>query len=801
MSSSLKSSVLICLATSLLPVANRLPAADQTSAGERAFFENKIRPILAKHCYKCHSAVSKDLGGKLLLDTRGGMLKGGESGPALVPGRPDESLLVQSLRYDGHEMPPKAQLPEATINDFIKWVKMGAPAPRRTIAATKPSAKSPATANNESLWSFQPVRNPALPKANDKTWPRDSIDQFVLARIEQAQLSPAADAEPAVLIRRLFYDLIGLPPTGEELTRWSSRFSVLGESGNTLKRELQHDAIAELVDTLLASPRFGERWGRHWLDVARYAESNGNDGLSRNPTFPHAWRYRDYVIQSFNDDVPYDRFITEQIAGDLLPAKSDEEKDRLLIATGFLALGAKPAKAMNVNFEMDIVADQIDVIGSGIMGLSVACARCHDHKHDPIPTRDYYALGGIFTSSETMWGRAGLVGLTAPQTPLHVLKTASRKAPPPEAAALFKAAWAKTPNRNPDKPAHKYAPDDALAMGVRECKKPADCKINIGGESKKLGAAVPRGFLSSCQTAEANISINPKESGRLQLAQWLTRREHPQTARVMVNRIWLHLFGQAIVGTPDDFGVYGDRPSHPDLLDHLATRFTDNGWSVKRIIRDIVLSRTYQLGNHTDSITRHADPDNRLYTRHQRRRLDAESLRDSILAASGQLNLQPADGSLVRHLDVLVNQAGNLHHPSNHRSIYLCMLRNSPPPELSAFDLPDAVGVKGKRNVTTLPTQALFLINSPFVVRQASRFAARLLAKSVLDDADRIREGYHCALKREPSTAELKRAIDLVKSVENDLRASVSDPEVRHTKTWSAFCQALLASNEFRYIE
>jgi len=603
----------------------------------------------------------------------------------------------------------------------------------------------------------------------------------VLARIESAGLSPAVDASSTTLVRRLYYDLIGLPPSMDQVERFAAARETHGQA-----------AVEQLVDELLQSHHFGERWGRHWLDVARYAESNGNDGLGRNPTFPHAWRYRDYVIAAFNRDVPYNRFLTEQIAGDLLPSDSPESRDQHLIATGFLALTAKPAKAMNTNFAMDVVADQIDVIGSGIMGISVACARCHDHKFDPIPTRDYYALAGILTSTETMWGIAANEGLTAPTTDLHVLNAAPQTLPPDgfvETVLVLESSTGK-PKAIP-KP--KWPAGTPLAMGVRDVKEPADCKININGDAKKLGEIAPRGFLSACQTeAIQSLNVDPQQSGRLQLAQWMTHDTHPLTARVMVNRIWLHLFGEGIVRTPDDFGIYGERPTHPLLLDHLANRFIDGGWSIKRLIRTIVLSRTYQLSSTPSGDSADQDAENRLLSRHQRRRLDAESLRDSMLAVSQQLNPAPADGSIIRHRDILVNLAGNLHEPSQRRSVYLCYLRSSPPPELAAFDIPDFTKVTGHRDISTVPGQALHLFNNPFVIAQAEHFA-RLIESSSQDDRERIRGAFRRALHREPSQSEMKRALELIQSTESALNDD--------HKAWCSLCQALLITNEFRYVD
>ena len=401
-----KASVAVRMMFCLMSLSAQSAAAETLSGKDRALFENKIRPALVKYCYECHSTDSKELGGSLRLDSRAGVLAGGQSGRTLVAGNPKDSLIIQALRYDGLEMPPDQQLPERMIRDFETWIRRGAADPRVEVKqqddqnALDPSA----------VWSFLPRTVPAIPKVVDKTWPRDPIDNFVLARIESTGLTPTKDADARTLIRRLYFDLIGLPPAADDVDRF------VGEYSRDPDASARH-----LVDRLLGSPRFGERWGRHWLDVARYGESNGDDGLGRNASFPHAWRYRDYVINALNRDVPYDRFVTEQIAGDLLDAETAAERNRQLTATGFLAIGAKPAAAMNNNFAMDVVDDQINAVCTAVMGLSVACARCHDHKHDPIPTRDYYALAGIFTSTETLYGLAANEKLTAPPTQLHAL--------------------------------------------------------------------------------------------------------------------------------------------------------------------------------------------------------------------------------------------------------------------------------------------------------------------------------------------------------------------------------------------
>ncbi len=747
------------------------------SGDDLAFFEKKIRPVLVQHCYECHAADSKKIGGKLLLDSRNAIRTGGESGPALVGGKPEASLIIQALRYDGLEMPPDEPLPDSVVNNFVDWVRRGAPDPRTDEAL----AAEATPGDPHALWSLRPTENPPLPVVQDPTWPRDPLDRFVLARIEAAGLAPTRDANSRTLVRRLYYDLIGLPPSVEDV----ERFVAARQRGDGR-------AVERLVDDLLASPHFGERWGRYWLDVARYGESNGNDGLSRNPIFPHAWRYRDYAIAAFNADMPYDQFLTEQIAGDLLPSDSPEEHDRHLVATGFLAMASKPAKAMNNNFDMDVVADQIDVVGRGIMGLSVGCARCHDHKFDPIPTRDYYALAGIFTSTETLWGVAANETLTAPATDLHVLQAAPKVLPPADFVETVLVLESNTGKPKPI-PKPKWPPGTPLAMGVRDRGKPADCKINIKGDAGKLGEAVPRGFLTAISfDPSESVKVDPQHSGRLQLARWLTCSDHPLTARVMVNRIWLHLFGEGIVRTPDDFGVYGGRPTHPQLLDHLATGFVNDGWSVKRLIRRIVLSRTYQLSSNAERESIEADTANHLLARHNRRRLDAESLRDSMLKVSGQFDPQPGQGSIIRHRDILVNLAGNLHQPSNRRSVYLCYLRSSPPPELAAFDLPDFTTVTGRRDESTVPGQALHMFNSPFVVEQAACFGRRVLSGAG-DDEGRVRLAFRYALCREPSQQEIAEILQLVQFLKSDLNSE--------DKAWAGLCQALLATNEFRYVD
>jgi cytochrome c553 len=759
-------------------------AADDKAA--IAFFESKIRPALVKHCYECHSEDSKKLGGKLRLDTKEMTLKGGESGSALVAGKPGESLLIHALKWeDNLEMPPEEPLPPAVIADFEKWITMGAPDPR----SGPPVPVAPPVETKTTHWSFQPVRNPPVPAVKEAAWPKSEVDRFLLAEIEKAGLKPTGDAPAEVLVRRLSFDLTGLAPSYDRVQSFIADHQARGE-----------EAVAALVDELLASPHFGERWGRHWLDVARYGESNGNDGLSRNATFPHAWRYRDYVIAAFNEDRPFDVFVREQLAGDQMPAENDVQRDRQLVATGFLAIGAKPAKAMNENFDMDVVDDQIAVVGSGILGISVACARCHDHKHDPIPTRDYYALAGIFKSTETMWGMAAHEGLTAPPTDLHVLKTAPKWSPP--AGFVETVVPIQSDTGKPRAiPKSKWPEGTPLAMGARDRPAPEDARLNLKGESTKLGDRVPRGFLSACVMPGEKVVEKKSESGRLELAQWITRPDHPLPARVFVNRAWQHLFGQGLVGTPDDFGIYGDKPSHPELLDFLATRFVkEHQWSMKALVRELVLTRAYRLDSAAEPDLLEADPDNRLVTRHLRRRLDAEAIRDRLLTATGELELTPPDGSVIRHRDIMVQLAGNLHEPSRYRSVYLCYLRNSPPPELAPFDLPDALAVAGKRETSAAPAQLLFFLNSPFVVEQSRLFARKLIAPGRSEEAiatDAIRRIFG----RDALDGEIARAISLIRDADAQLSDRQPDAKLRREWAWATACQALLATNEFRYVD
>ena len=794
------------------------PAESGASAEQVAFFEKSIRPVLAEKCYKCHSAESEKVKGGLLLDTRDGIRGGGDSGHAVVPGNLEESLLIKALRYTDKDiaMPPEksgGKLPAAVIADFEKWVKMGAPDPRESSGG-KVAKKKIDFVEARKFWAFQLPRAAPLPPVKDTAWPRTDIDRFVLAGLEAKNLKPVADADPRVLIRRIYFDLIGLPPTPEEVVAF------VPES----VRDPQ-SAIRNCTDRLLASPQFGERWGRHWLDVARFAESSGKE---RNFTFPEAWRYRDWVIGALTADKPYDQFIRDQIAGDLLPAKDAAERDAHLVATGFLALGPKSLNEKNrEQFRMDLVDEQIDATSRAVLGLTVACARCHDHKFDPVPQKDYYALAGIFRSTETFFGTDAAGGKNKNATAL--LPLSESLAPSAQAAPAKNARLADFLAQNPAKaqrfknltPAKKARvlerfagkaganqpepvtkSDGERAMGVRDGK-PSDSRVLVRGELDQPGERVSRGFVTVLGSGSAP-TIPASTSGRAELADWLVSESNPLTARVMANRAWLHLVGAGLVRTADNFGATGDKPSHPELLDFLALKFMADGWSVKSLIRTIVLSRAYQLGSAWDAKNYEADPDNVLLWRASPRRLDAEAIRDAMLAASGRLELKPPTGSVVANVgDGYIGKGlrpEQFDVTANYRSVYLPVVRDFVPDALAIFDFAEPSLVVASRDVTNVPSQALYLMNNDFVIAQSQAMAKRILS-TPLDYPTRISLAYHLALSRPPTEAERTRADTYLRAEARGLMTAKSGnvPEASEA-SWATLCQALFACAEFRYL-
>jgi hypothetical protein len=787
--------------TSLPPQVAAASVSLTPTSEQLAYFKKDVRPILVNHCYACHSAATNTRGG-LRLDTSIGIQTGGNAGPAAIPGNPEKSPLLKrvSLADPQHRMPKdSAPLSHAEIATLTTWIKQGAVLPDETeklppLSATLTRTYSKLKAQH---WAFQPLTDPQVPQVSNKAWSAGNIDKFVLVELAKNKLAPVKDADQDTLIRRVTYDLTGLPPTPEAVA--------------SFRRNHSRHAYEHLVDRLLASPRYGERWGRHWLDIARYAESTGP---SRNVPYPHAWRYRDYVINSVNQDVPYNRFIQEQIAGDLLPAASPTDRDRLLIATGFLALGVKDVnQRFPSRFLMDNVDDQIDTVTRSVLSMTVSCARCHDHKFDPIPTKDYYALAGIFTSSDTATGlnsHMGGAGLSyyVPKD-LLLLSSASKAVAPPageaqkltvQIVAARKAIEALRDTPQASDPAGKktiaalnrsalHLQETRLDLvdlatrgygihGVREGYV-ADTSVRIRGIEERHGPTVPRGFLTAF-VVPGVPSVDPKQSGRLQLAEWLTNSTNPLTARVAVNRIWEHLFGQGIVSTVDNFGVTGDRPSDPELLDYLASDFIHNGWSSKKLIREIVLSHTYRLGSGFPQQYKDVDPNNRLLWRHSPRRLEAEEIRDSILFSSGSLNLTPPAGSPARQLKMIELQDGNAlvktlnveADHSSYRSIYLPLLRGITPHTLAAFDPVTQSLVTGQRDVTIVPTQALFMLNSTFVRQQSLALAGRLLAEPDHNISSQIRSAYGLVLCRTPTKEELSRDIQFINKYETTYRTT-----------------------------
>ena len=751
-----------------LALATLAGAAESPTGEALEFFETKIRPVLAVNCYTCHSAEAKTRMGGLSLDTRDGIREGGLRGHAVVPGDVEGSIVLQALRYDGTlKMPPTGKLPDEVIANFEEWIKMGAPDPREV--KVKQAASTIDVERGRQYWAFVPPQNKPLPAVADASWPLGAIDHHVLAGMEKRGLRPAPDAEKTDLLRRVTFDLTGLPPTAEEV--------------DAFLQDKDESAYRRVVDRLLESDRFGERWGRHWLDVVRYADTIGR---TRNYPFPVAWRYRDYVIQSFNEDKPYDRFVQEQIAGDLLPFDSPEQRMDNQIATGFLAIGANDLNEPDAKqFDMDVADEMINVSTRSMLALSVGCARCHDHKFDPIPTKDYYALATIFRSSELRNGLrrrpqfgAGyfhpnrLVSLDG----LPDYSSADGAAIRAERDRIWTALLAaqkardRTKTRALTRELREVPLPENLAIGVTEAGETAALKVNIGGDPHTLGEPVEAGFVQVLYPADAELPpIKKGDSGRLQLAEWLTRRDNPLTARVMANRVWHHLFGKGLVATVDNFGSSGRQPTNQALLDYLAVQFMDQGWSVKSLIREIVSSRAYRLSTGFDKDNFESDPDNDYLWRANLRRLEVESLRDSVLFVSGELEVGPPPPSPIYEIDP--NQqfrtaGGGLKSwelEESYRSVYVPVIRNHGNRFFEVFDFPEPSETHGTRDITTGPSQALFMMNSDFVRTHALTAAERLLASRSNDEA-RVRTMFRQVLSRDPSAEESNKAVTHVRA-------------------------------------
>jgi mono/diheme cytochrome c family protein len=918
-------------------VASLAPMAlcdDAAVSPQLEFFEKKVRPLLVAHCYECHSA--NDVKGGLLLDSAAGWQKGGDSGIAIVPFEPNSSRLIEAVRYGNEDlqMPPTGRLSPQDIETLEQWVAQGAIDPRDSAAAP---AHAPLVGmsieEGRKFWSMTPIQIQKVPEPKQSEWVRTPIDAFVLSGLESANLQPAPQADNRTLIRRATFDLTGLPPSAAEVTAF-------------LEDESE-DAYSRLIDRLLQSADYGVRWGRHWLDVARYADSNG---LDENLAFGNAWRYRDYVVDAFNNDKPFDRFLKEQIAGDLLPDVTIESR----IATGFLVLGAKVlAEPDREKLDMDTIDEQLDSTGKAFMGMTFGCARCHDHKFDPIKQSDYYSLAAIFRSTKTFgdtnlgaikhWNeysfaseeeKAALkkvdeevaakksaaasykaeatnrlrinvrekasVYLTAaakidPDTSLNELKTLAeplglhprvlhhcrqhlkfhsddplfRKwrelqavgdfegiqqhystlfASADAALATVKAADAAATSSGdsaldavraavddpsgflalPPKPefaldettlaefhrlseiarvVESRAADESSAMSVSDGAVLTSLPICVRGNHRNLGDAVPRDFPPVMKPDDSVMVLPENQSGRLQLAEWMATPDHPLTARVIVNRIWRWHFGRGLVASTDNFGVLGDKPSNPQLLDWLAYEFSHSGWSIKALHRLIMTSNAYQMDSQHPHSAEFSvvDPEVELLWRFRRQRLDAEQIRDSVLLISGRLEKQLGGKTVpLRNRQFVFDHTSIDHtkYDSLRRAIYLPVIRNNLYTMFEQFDFPDPTMPTGNRNATVVAPQALLMMNSELVIESADAMARHLL-EDRSDPVHRIELGYIRALSRAPTDAEVRQALDFVLllaplSSSND--ASEESQRQTELHAWSLFCQTLMASNEFIYV-
>jgi len=907
------------------------------------FFERKVRPILAANCVNCHGKEKQK--GELRLDAKAGFAAGGETGPLAKPGDPDKSLLVQVVRYDGDvKMPPKGKLSDAEIATLATWVKGGAPWPDDGIAGTKTGEAFDAAARAKALWSFRPVRRPATPEVKGQSSEvRNPIDAFLLAKLRDNGLSFAPPAEKRVLLRRVTFDLTGLPPTPEEIAAF-------------LKDD-SPDAYEKVVERLLASPAYGERWARHWLDLVRYAETHGHEF---DFEIPDAWRYRDYVVRALNADLPYDRFLTEHVAGDLLPDPRRNPKDgtnESLLATAFWWLGEAKHSPVDSRAELaDRIDNQIDVFGKAVLGLTVACARCHDHKFDPIATKDYYALFGVLASSRyhvadvgdpaatvklldeikelrgrtpanpdrevggeansawrektvafeefgdgwrSRWDAAGLAfrpeagagfphsgrearkltgalrsptftidrryltlrvagreararvilnGLQLIQNPIYggLAQTVNHgdelrwltfdlgmwKGQPAYLelldesggyVAVTEARFADTPP--PNEPGPKVPQPPAAAADdppevkrihdrVRELEsripEPSraptardgtgiDERVFVRGSHKTLGIDAPRAFLGVLDPTP----FKSKGSGRLELAKAVTDPANPLTARVIVNRLWKHHFGEGIVRSPDDFGNQGQPPTHPELLDWLAGELVARQWSLKHMHRLMVTSAAYRQSSRATpeqaSKTTTADPQNKLLHRQNVRRLEAEAIRDAVLVVSGRIDRTTEGPGVLPHLtEHQVGRGRPLSGPIDgrgRRSLYLAVRRNFLNPLFTAFDYPTPFTAIGRRTVSNVPAQALVMLNNPFVLQQAELWAKRVLATPGRSPEDRVREMYEAAFGRGPTREELTAATEFLAEQGREYG------EADHPKAWSDLAHVLLNAKEFVFVE
>jgi len=784
------------------PAQETVHPAPLTSDGVE-FFEKQIRPLLVKHCYECHGPESDPAEGDLRLDTRQGLLQGGKSGAIVLPREPEQSRLITAVRYTDPlvQMPPDGKLSDREIDALVEWVRRGAPDPRSDDAAQPATSSASVSDDRRQWWSFQPVREPAVPQVRSGSWAQNEIDRFILAKLESHGMQPAPAADKRALIRRATFDLTGLPPTPEEVEDF------LADESPT--------AFARVIERLLASRHYGERWGRHWLDVVRYADTSG---CNSDFPIPQAYLYRNYVIDSFNGDKPYDQFLREQIAGDLLPADSDDNRYEQIIATGYLPISRRfSSVAEEFHLTLD---DTIDNFGKAILGLSVSCARCHEHKFDPILQEDYYALHGIFESTKYAFPGTEIYRHQQDLTPLVPRERAEQELRPfldrmAELDAEIYRNYSRVEMLDAGKEKDgvkarvkklqaerdellKKLPDFPKAFAAFEGT-PVNSPVQLKGDPKNLGPVVPRGFLQVL--GGQKVPADESGSGRLQLAAWITDPANPLTARVMVNRVWLHHFGQGIVRTPDDFGTRGAVPTYVELLDWLTVRFTESGWSIKSLHRRIMLSQAYQMACIENGKYRQRDPQNELLWTFNRRRLSAEELRDAILAISETLDRSPGgphpfkpeiEWRYTQHKPFVDD------FPSNGRSVYLLQQRILQQPYLSTFDGADTNVVTGLRKVSTTPQQALFMLNSEFVHEQAARLADRLMRETPAPAAT-IDRAFQLVLGRPASAGEIDEALAYQRGVRAKLKAAGADRPKQ--AAWHSYFRVLLTSNEFMFVE
>jgi hypothetical protein len=747
-----------------------LPAsASEPDSKQIEFFEKKIRPALVEHCYKCHSADAekeKKLRGGLRLDTKDGLLKGGDTGAAVVPGKPKDGTLLRALHYTDPDMqmPPKGKLPDGVIEDFERWIAGGAIDPRGDAAVNAESTID--IEKGKTFWSFVPPREPPVPVIRiPKLEVRNEIDRFIQAKWDEKGLRPVAAADRRTLIRRVTLDLIGLPPTPEEVDAFLA--------------DKSPDAFAKVVERLLASSQHGEKWARHWLDVARYSEDQAHTFAVKPKT--QAWRYRDWVIAALNADMPYDRFVKLQIAGDMMLDGGDDPFIKYA-GLGFNGLGAEyyknSAKDQAVAEELD---DRVDALTRGFLAITVSCARCHDHKFDPIPTRDYYSLAGIYFNTKLTEAPLGppeeFQAYQAAQKHLKSMEDKLKKAQKDAkekpgdkqlsaAAKEMAAEVAKLKKELPQQPAIAHVVS-GNGPGM---------SVYIRGNPANKGDEAPKGFLQMlpCATPPG------KDFSRLDLANAIASKDNPLTARVIVNRVWSWHFGRGLVNTPSNFGALGDRPSHPELLDWLAVNFVKNGWSLKWLHRQIVLSAVYQLDSKADAGNDKIDAANVLLWRANRRRLEVEQWRDSLLAVSGNLD-RTRGGPTFDLKDASAKR----------RTVYAKISRHELDGLLRLFDFPDANVTADKRTVTTVPQQQLFALNSEFMAGQARAFSARL-EKLAESDRERITAAYRLAFGRVPTERERELAERFL--------ALPPKPDDKLTR-WEQYAQVLLASSEMMYVD